>query len=102
MASRLPDASRIKAAIRPADFYRRELPTMPTPKRETGWTSGGTCAFHADEHAGSFRVHLDSGAFRCFSCGTRGADVISFVQLRNAVSFQDALRILADAYGVRA
>jgi DNA primase len=46
-------------------------------------------------------VNLDTGAFRCFSCGARGADVITFVQLRHGLSFPDALRALSDAWGVR-
>jgi hypothetical protein len=96
------DAARVKAAVPPLDFYRVELPGMPPPKHDHGWTSGGLCPFHADEHVGSFRIDLDTGRFVCFSCGARGADVIAFTQLRHSVSFPDALRLTADAWGIRA
>jgi len=98
---RLPDAACVKAAIFPRDFYRVELPGMPTPKRERGWTDGGLCPFHPDTHRGNFRVNLDTGQYHCFACGVKGPDVINFVQRRNGVSFLDALKMLCDAWGIR-
>ncbi len=95
------DAAAIKAAISPLDFYRTELPGIPAPKRDHGWTAGGLCCFHADAHAGNFRVNLDTGGFMCFACGAKGADVIAFVQRRHAVAFRDALQMLVDAWGTR-
>lgn len=95
------NAALVKAAVPPKRFYRIELPGMPQPKRDTGWTDGGTCPFHADAHAGNFRVNLDSGAFTCFACGARGQDVIAFIQRRDGLSFADALAALADAWGTR-
>jgi hypothetical protein len=97
---RMPDAALVKAMIPPREFYRAELPGMPVPKREHGWTDGGLCCFHDDQHRGNFRVNLDTGAFCCFACGVKGADVIAFVQRRYAVSFLDALEHLEDAWGV--
>lgn len=99
---RLPDAACVKAAISPWEFYRAELPTMPPPKRDTGWVDGGLCPFHDDHHKGSFRLNLDTGGFTCFSCGTKGSDVIAFTQRRHSVSFRDALAMLCDAWWVRA
>ena len=95
-------AETVKASISPRDFYRTELPGMPAPKREHGWTDGGLCPFHDDKHRGNFRVNLDTGAFCCFACGTKGADAISFVQTRHSLSFPDALKALADTWGIRA
>jgi len=95
------DVSTIKAAIPPLQFYRTELQSMPAPKRDHGWVSGGLCPFHDDAHAGNFRVNADSGAYLCFSCGAKGADVIAFVQRRHAVAFPEAVRMLADAWGLR-
>lgn len=89
----------VKAYIPPAEFYRAELPTMPPP-RGAGWRDGGLCVFHADNHAGSFRVNLDSGGFCCFSCGAKGADIIAFIQLRDGLSFPEALNKLANEWGV--
>lgn len=89
----------IKASISPADFYRTELPAMP-PLRGGGWRDGGLCAFHDDKHAGSFRVNLDTGAFVCFACGTKGGDIIAFIQQRDGLSFTDAMQKIADNWGV--
>lgn len=99
--ARLPDAARVKAAVWPISFYTRELPGMPTPRVSSGWTSGGLCPFHNDSHSGNFRIHLDSGAYHCFACGAKGADVIAFVQHRLGLSFPSAVREIADAFGVR-
>ena len=87
-------ASDVKGGIQPADFFRTELPAMPPP-RGHGWRDGGLCCFHDDKSAGSFHVNLDTGAFTCFSCGAKGADIIAFIQLRDGLSFPDALHKLA-------
>ena len=89
----------VKAYIPPADFYRAELPTMPVP-RGSGWREGGLCPFHADKHAGSFRVNLETGAFVCFACGTKGGDIVAFIQQRDGLSFPDATRKLAEDWGI--
>lgn len=99
---RLPDAAAVRRAIDAREFYRHALQAMPTPRAGAdGWTNGGLCPFHRDEHAGSFRVNLNTGAFKCFSCGAAGGDLIAFVQVRHALSFRDALSVLADTWGVR-
>lgn len=89
----------VKAYIPPADFYRAELPAMPPP-RGGGWRDGGLCIFHADNHTGSFRVNLETGAFCCFSCGAKGSDIIAFIQQRDGLSFPEALCKLSDEWGV--
>lgn len=98
MSSR-PDAQTIKAGVSPRLFYQHELPGMPTPRKYGAWVDGGLCPFHDDTKPGSFRVNLTSGAFICFSCGTKGSDVISFVQQRYGLSFPDAVRKLAQEWG---
>lgn len=89
----------IKAHILPLDFYRTEMPTLPAP-RGSGWRDGGLCPFHADNHPGSFHVNLDTGAFKCFSCGAKGGDIIAFLQLRDGLSFTDATHTLATEWGL--
>lgn len=89
----------VKSYIPPTDFYRAELPAMPSPKGG-GWRDGGLCPFHADNHAGSFRVNLETGAFKCFSCGAKGSDIIAFTQHRDGLSFPETVRQLADEWGV--
>jgi len=52
------------------------------------------CPFH-DDHSPSFSVHPDKQIYKCFSCGESG-NVITFVQKYNAISFNEALKLLAD------
>jgi DNA primase len=99
MNSRL-DADTIKAAIQPKDYYKSELPTMPQPNR-TGWVDGGLCPFHPDRRAGSFKVNIENGAYRCFSCDARGGDVLAFSMQRDGINFQETLEKLAGEWGLR-
>jgi uncharacterized protein (DUF927 family) len=97
---RLPTADRIKAAIRPADFYADALPDAPALKaRRDGWSQNIKCCFH-DEENGSFGVNLDTGAFRCFGCGANGGSVIDFTMLRDGLDFDGARAELADRYQI--
>jgi DNA primase len=93
-------ADTIKRAIAPADFYAAELPAMKPPRR-IGWNDAGLCPFHADNHAGSFRVQVETGAFHCFACGARGGDILAFVMLRDGLAFREALDMLATEWGIR-
>lgn len=101
MPERTPSVGRIKQAVRPSMFYRRELPAMPQPKVAKGWVSGGLCPFHPDRHVGNFRVNLETGAYTCFACGAKGADIVSFTMARYDMTFPEALKRLAHAWGVR-
>ena len=89
----------IKSYLPPSEFYRSELTTMQPP-REGGWCDGGLCPFHDDKKAGSFRVNLETGAFKCFACETRGGDIIAFVQHRDGLSFSDTVQKLTDDWGL--
>jgi DNA primase len=89
----------VKFNIPPAEFYRAELSAMPPP-RGSGWRDGGLCPFHDDKHIGSFRVHLETGAFVCFSCGTSGGDIIAFIRQRDGLSFPEALNKLSNEWGL--
>ncbi|WP_367027570.1 CHC2 zinc finger domain-containing protein [Methylococcus sp. ANG] len=73
---------------------------MPTPRRESAWVDGGLCPFHTDTRPGSFRVNLATGAFCCFACGSKGADVIAFTQQHYSLSFPDAVRKLSNEWGI--
>ena len=96
------DARGLKSRISPAAFYRVELPGMPPPRRDHGWTRAGLCVFHDDHTPNNFRVNLDTGAFHCFACGAKGSDIIAFVRLRDGLGFREAVTALTDAWGIRA
>lgn len=91
-------AASIKNRLAPLDFYRNELPCATLKKH--GWCDGGLCPFHADNNAGSFRVNLETGAFKCFSCGTCGSDIIAFSMARYDLRFIEALAKLVDDWGL--
>ncbi len=98
MAYQSLSADEIKLALSPFDFYSHELEGF-TPKRH-GWNDGGLCPFHDDNAKGSFRVNITTGAFKCFSCGTAGCDVVAFVMALYGLQFIEALRKLADDWGL--
>ncbi len=61
-------------------------------------TGGGewkdaVCPFHSD-HRPSLRVHLDSGGFKCMSCGIKGGDILSFHMQRYGLGFIAAAKQL--------
>ncbi len=65
-------------------------------RRGVRWV--GLCPFHS-EKTPSFTVSPERGLFKCFGCG-KGGDVFSFIQLRENMSFMEAMRHLADRAGV--
>jgi DNA primase len=66
--------------------------------RKAGSTYKGLCPFHG-EKTPSFTVNRDKGFFHCFGCGV-GGDVFKFVELQEKVGFQEAVRILAQRFGI--
>ena len=56
------------------------------------------CPFHK-EKTPSFHVNDEKGFYHCFGCGAHG-DAISFVMQQEGLSFKDAVKKLADEYGV--
>ena len=66
--------------------------------KKTGATYKGLCPFHA-EKTPSFHVHRDKGYFHCFGCAA-GGDVFKFLELRESVGFPDAVRMLAQRFGM--
>jgi DNA primase len=59
----------------------------------------GLCPFH-DDHRPSFNVNPGKQIFKCFACGA-GGDVVKFIQMRENLSFPQALQRLADRAGIK-
>jgi len=95
------DPLALKRAIPARDFYQREQEKMRDPGTRRGWVDGGLCPFHVDRRPGSFKVHLERGAFVCYSCGAHGGDVIAYTQQRHGLSFVEALHRLQQDWRVR-
>src|SRR5262245_8604621 len=68
------------------------------PLKRVGRTYKGLCPFHS-EKTPSFHVDPDKGFFHCFGCHV-GGDVFKFLELHEKVSFPDAVKLLAQKFGV--
>ncbi|HEV8319311.1 MAG TPA: DNA primase [Vicinamibacterales bacterium] len=66
--------------------------------KKAGANYKGLCPFHA-EKTPSFQVNRDKGFFYCYGCGV-GGDVFKFLELHEKVGFQDAVRLLAQRFGM--
>jgi DNA primase len=66
--------------------------------KKTGATYKGLCPFHG-EKTPSFHVNRDKGFFHCFGCGV-GGDVFKFLELHEKVGFADAVKLLAQRFGL--
>lgn len=86
------------AVIDPRAFYASEI-GLHEIKKPT-WNDAGLCPFHDDYHTGTFFVNIENGAFNCFSCNTKGGNVITFTQQLYHLDFRDALIKLASDWEV--
>ena len=66
--------------------------------KKTGATYKGLCPFHG-EKTPSFHVNRDKGFFHCFGCSV-GGDVFKFLELHEKVGFADAVKMLAQRFGM--
>ncbi|MBI2369176.1 MAG: DNA primase [Deltaproteobacteria bacterium] len=66
--------------------------------RKAGRNYVGLCPFHA-ERTPSFTVNEEKEIFHCFGCGA-GGNVFHFLMRHENLTFQEALKLLADRLGV--
>ena len=66
--------------------------------KKSGASYKGLCPFHA-EKTPSFTVNRDKGFFHCHGCKA-GGDVIKFLELHEKLGFQDAVKLLAQRFGL--
>jgi DNA primase len=59
----------------------------------------GLCPFH-DDHRPSMNVNAAKQIFKCFACGA-GGGIFTFVQMRENLTFPQAIRRLADRAGIK-
>ena len=95
MATMIPDEK--KEEVRGAADIVEVVEDYVKLKR-SGRSWKGLCPFH-DEKTASFHVTPDLGIYKCFGCGESG-DVFNFVMEMEGVGFVEAMRSLADRYGV--
>ena len=66
--------------------------------KKSGSRYVGLCPFHS-EKTPSFSVSPDKQLYHCFGCG-EGGNVITFIMKEENLPFIDAVRLLADMYGM--
>jgi len=59
----------------------------------------GLCPFHED-HKPSMNVSVTKQIFKCFACGA-GGDVLKFIQMREGLTFSQAVERLAERAGIQ-
>lgn len=81
-------------------FERNNLPNPLSFYEEQGMNLIGTgkwqktlCPFH-DDHDPSLSINSQNGAFYCFSCQTKGGDIISFLMQKDKLNFVEAVKYL--------
>lgn len=75
-----------------------EVVSEYVPLKRRGRNYFGLCPFHS-ERTPSFSVNPELGIFHCFGCGV-GGDVFGFLMKMEGLSFYEAVRRLAEKYGV--
>lgn len=84
----------VKSAVNIVDVIQEHVRLRPSgPSRYMG-----LCPFH-NEKKPSFTVHVVHQFYKCFSCGVSG-DVFKFVMETQGISFYEALKQLAERYGI--
>jgi DNA primase len=66
--------------------------------RKAGSNYIGLCPFHS-EKTPSFNVHVGRQYYKCFGCDAKG-DVIMFIQSIERISFPEAVKFLAERFGI--
>jgi DNA primase len=80
-----------------ADIVALVRESVPTLKKQ-GRRYVGLCPFHK-EKSPSFSVNADAGVYHCFGCKESG-DAISFIERTEGATFTEAVRSLAERFGV--
>jgi DNA primase len=87
-------AEQVKSSVNIVDVIQEHVRLRPSgPNRFMG-----LCPFH-NEKKPSFTVHVVHQFYKCFSCGVAG-DVFKFVMETQGISFYEALKELAERYGI--
>lgn len=82
----------IDSVLKAADIVTIISSYIPVIKKGRSFVA--LCPFHDDKHP-SLNISREKQIFKCFSCGT-GGNAITFVQKYEKISFEDAIRKVAD------
>ena len=87
----------IQAVLDACDML--EIVSPYTSLKKSGSSYMGRCPFHG-EKTPSFSVDPAQKLYYCFGCG-EGGNVFTFVEKKEGLDFADAVKMLAEKYGVR-
>jgi len=88
----------LKANLSPSAYYEKHLSGSFGKPSGQGWHLwNGLCPFHGDTKPGSLVVNKTTGAFKCFSCGENGGDIIAFHMKAHGLRFKEAFNQLKEA-----
>jgi DNA primase len=90
----------VREFVLPHHYYFKRISPSRSKSATESWIDGGLCPFHADKRAGSFRVNVKTGAYRCFSCGHSGGDIIDFESRYLGCSLYEAAKRIAEQWGL--
>ncbi len=85
----------IESLLKEADIVTVISAFIPVTKKGRGYVA--ICPFHDDKNP-SLSISKERQIFKCFVCGT-GGNAISFVQKHLGISYQDAVRRVAEIVG---
>ncbi len=80
--------------VLPRIYYQTELNGSIGRHTGQGWHKTTTlCPFHNDKRHGTFHVNVNTGKYKCFSCGASG-DFIDFHRNKYGFDLKTALKDL--------
>jgi len=95
MSSYIPEDV-LRSVLEASDIRQVVGEYVSLKKRGRNWI--GLCPFHPDKDP-SFSVSEEKQKFYCFGCG-EGGDVFKFLMKMQGMSFVEAVKALADRYGI--
>jgi len=88
----------IKEFYPPETFYPQFAGGSFGKPSGNGWYQwNGLCPFHDDHRPGSLYIRKEDGAFKCFSCGAKGGDILDFHMQKERLTFTNSLNTLRRA-----
>jgi DNA primase len=94
----MTDATDFKEIVKQQADIVRVVGDYVKLRKKGAQNYSGLCPFH-DEKTPSFSVHATHQFFHCFGCGEKG-DVFTFVQKIENVTFVEAVRAVAQKFGI--
>lgn len=77
----------------PAEYYEALFGQI-SKQSANGWAVA-RCCFHLPDRRPSLSINLNNGAYRCWSCGKKGRNIIYFHMELNGFDYKEAIQSLS-------